>query len=280
MTWWRWTPLKLALLISLAIHGALLTLKIAAPATFNRLFEQTPLEVILVNAKSKQKPHKANALAQANLQGGGDAKEGRASSPLISSAQTRSGDALEDQRRQLATLEAMQNQMLSDVRQQLASLPPVDSQHNTQEEKRRRMLQLLAEIEKRVNLENARPKKRFISPSTQESIYAVYYDQLRRKVERMGTDHFPQANGQKLYGELILTLTVDAAGQLLNTELSRSSGEAVLDRQAMLIAKASAPFKPFTPEMRRETDQIVVVSRFRFTREETLEAHVQTKALP
>ena len=96
----------------------------------------------------------------------------------------------------------------------------------------------------------------------------------------MGTDHFPQANGQKLYGELILTLTVDAAGQLLNTELSRSSGEAVLDRQAMLIAKASAPFKPFTPEMRRETDQIVVVSRFRFTREETLEAHVQTKALP
>ncbi len=284
----RLSPLQLALLISLAVHGALLTLKIAAPATFNRLFEQAPLEVILVNAQSKHKPSKTEALAQSNLQGGGEAQAGRATSPLVNSPQTRDGDALEDQRRQLATLEALQTQMLSDLRQQLANLPPIEAQQGQNdpqrrtalEEKRRRMLQLLAEIEKRVNLENARPKKRFISPATQESIYAVYYDQLRRKVERMGTEHFPQADGHKLYGELILTLTVDSTGHLIHTELSRSSGQAVLDRQAMLIAKASSPFKPFTPEMRHEADQIVVVSRFRFTRDETLETRVQTEAKP
>ena len=98
----RLSPLQLALLISLAVHGALLTLKIAAPKTFDRFFEQAPLEVILVNAKSKQKPSKASALAQANLQGGGEAKAGRATSPLENSTQTRTGDALEDQRQQLA----------------------------------------------------------------------------------------------------------------------------------------------------------------------------------
>jgi len=283
----RLSPLQLALLISLAVHGALLTLKITAPKTFDRLFEQAPLEVILVNAKSKQKPSKASALAQANLQGGGEAKAGRATSPLVNSTQTRTGDALEDQRQQLAHLEALQAQMLSDIRQQLATQPAIDPRLGQNdpsrlalEEKHRRLLQLLAEIEKRVNTENARPKKRFVSPATQESIYAVYYDQLRRKVERMGTEHFPQADGHKLYGELILTLTVNASGQLIHIELSSSSGQPVLDRQAVLIAKASAPFKPFSPEMRREADQIVVVSRFRFTRDETLETRVQTKGSP
>ncbi len=283
----RLSPLQLALLISLAVHGALLTLKIAAPKTFDRLFEQAPLEVILVNAKSKQKPSKASALAQANLQGGGEAKAGHATSPLVNSTQTRTGDALEDQRQQLAHLEALQAQMLSDIRQQLATQPAIDPRLGQNdpsrlalEEKHRRLLQLLAEIEKRVNTENARPKKRFVSPATQESIYAVYYDQLRRKVERMGTEHFPQADGHKLYGELILTLTVNASGQLIHIELSSSSGQPVLDRQAVLIAKASAPFKPFSPEMRREADQIVVVSRFRFTRDETLETRVQTKGSP
>jgi len=241
----RLSPLQLALLISLAVHGALLTLKIAAPKTFDRLFEQAPLEVILVNAKSKQKPSKASALAQANLQGGGEAKAGRATSPLVNSTQTRTGDALEDQRQQLAHLEALQAQMLSDIRQQLATQPAIDPRLGQNdpsrlalEEKHRRLLQLLAEIEKRVNTENARPKKRFVSPATQESIYAVYYDQLRRKVERMGTEHFPQADGHKLYGELILTLTVNASGQLIHIELSSSSGQPVLDRQAVLIAKA------------------------------------------
>ena len=62
----------------------------------------------------------------------------------------------------------------------------------TQEERRRQLLQLLAEIEKRVNEENARPKKRYISPATREEVYAIYYDVLRRKIEERGTRNFPE----------------------------------------------------------------------------------------
>jgi protein TonB len=59
------------------------------------------------------------------------------------------------------------------------------------------LIKLLAEIEKRINEENARPKKRYISPATKEAVYAVYYDALRRKVEDKGTENFPREQGQE-----------------------------------------------------------------------------------
>ena len=77
------------------------------------------------------------------------------------------------------------------------------------EEKRRQLVKLLAEIEKRINDENARPKRRYVSPATREEVYAIYYDALRRKVEDKGTENFPEQGGKKLYGELIMIVTVN-----------------------------------------------------------------------
>jgi hypothetical protein len=90
--------------------------------------------------------------------------------------------------------------------------------------KRRQLIKLLAEIEKRINEENARPKKRYISPATREEVYAVYYDQLRRKVEDKGTENFPEYGGKKLYGELVMILTVNHDGRVLGTEIVQGSG--------------------------------------------------------
>ena len=65
-------PLHWALLLSLAAHGGLLTLRFVDPERFNRVFRDTPLEVILVNARSTEPPTRAQAIAQANLAGGGN----------------------------------------------------------------------------------------------------------------------------------------------------------------------------------------------------------------
>jgi protein TonB len=276
------STIQWALLASLAVHGVLLTIRFVDPEGFNRVFTDTPLEVILVNAKSSEKPEKAKAIAQASLAGGGEAERGRATSPLPPSALTEVGDTQEQEAaHKLKTLQEQQNLLLAQVKSQLAALPPPDPNKTAskadqveREEKRRQLIKILAEIERRINQENSRPKKRYISPSVREEVYAVYYDALRRAIEDKGTENFPTAGGKKLYGELTMIVTVNNDGKVIQTEVVEGSGIAVLDRRAAAIARAAGPFGKFSKAMRRQADQILVVSRFKFTRDETLEAKV------
>jgi protein TonB len=276
------SPLQLALGISVAVHAALLTVRIVDPETFNRVFEDTPLEVILVNARTNERPDKATAIAQATMAGGGEAQQGRATSPLPSALISDSGEALEQEtQKQLQALQLQQTLLLAQIRQQIAALPKTDptqpsdaAERAAREEKRRQLIKMLAEIERRINAENARPKKRYISPATREESYALYYDRLRRAIEDRGTENFPEANGRKLYGELTMTVTVNHDGRVLATEVVESSGNRTLDRRAQSIARSAGPFGEFSPAMRRQAEQIVVVSRFRFTRDDTLETRL------
>ncbi|MES3015394.1 MAG: TonB family protein [Pseudomonadota bacterium] len=275
----KFSTLQIALIVSLGVHAALLTVRIVDPEGFNRIFQDTPLEVILVNSRSGEPPEKAQAIAQAALAGGGEAQAGRATSPLPPSAILETGDANEEARKRIEQLQETQQQLLAQIRRELALLPAPDPQHEqgnpdeaAQEERRRQLVQLLAEIEKRVNEENARPKKRYISPATREEVYAMYYDQLRRKIEERGTRNFPENQGRKLYGELTMNVTVDAEGRVVDTEIVRPSVSKVLDRRAVAIVRAAAPFGPFSAAMRKRADQLVVTSRFKFTRDESMEA--------
>ncbi len=276
------SPLARALLLSLAVHAVLLTVRFVAPEQFNRVFKDTALEVILVNAQSQERPEHAQAIAQANLAGGGDVAQGRATSPMPYSALTRIGDDFEERQRQIDALQERQTTLLTQLRQRLAALPEFDPREaaqqqarEQQEQKRKQLLKQLAELEKRINEENARPKKRYISPATKEAAYAVYYDALRHKVEEKGTENFPEVGGRKLYGDLIMVLTINHDGRVLETEIVQSSGQQDLDRRAQAIAYASGPFGSFTPAMRAQADQIVVVARFSFTRDQVLQANVQ-----
>ena len=276
------STLSLTLGVSIAIHAVLLTVRFVAPEQFNRIFQDTPLEVILVNAHTQERPEKAQAIAQAALAGGGDAAQGRATSPLPYSALTAIGDDFEERQKKLDAMQEQQAVMLTQLRKQLSSMPQFDPREQSeqqdkeqQEQKRKQLIKLLAEIEKRINEENARPKKRYISPATREEVYAVYYDGLRRKVEDKGTENFPEHNGKKLYGELVMVLTVNHDGTVLNTEVVQGSGNRRLDTRAEAIARAAGPFGHFGPAMRSKADQIAVVSRFNFTREQTLETNVR-----
>ncbi|EHR73046.1 TonB family protein [Burkholderiales bacterium JOSHI_001] len=276
--WPRLTTLHLTLLLSVGVHVGLLTLRIVDPEGFNRVFKDTPLEVILVNAKSDEAPTQAQAIAQANLAGGGEADKGRATTPLPASATAELGDSPDEAHRQVDQMQEQQQQLLAQVRREMALMPAPDPrrdagtpQETEQEERRRQLLKLLAEIEKRINEENARPKKRYISPATREEIYALYYDSLRRKIEERGTRDFPEYQGKKLYGELTMNVTVDAKGRVVEAEVVRPSKSKLLDRRAMAIVQAASPFGPFSTAMKSQADQIVVTSRFRFTREDGFE---------
>ena len=275
------STLQIALGVSVAVHAALLTLRFVDPVAFNRVFEDTPLEVILVNAQTNEKPTKARAIAQANMAGGGDANSGRATSPLPPALVAMPGESSEqDRERQVHEMQEQQKVLLSQVKSALAAMPPTDPMQKIspddlqREEKRRQLIDLLAEIERRIQMENERPKKRYISPATREATYAIYYDHLRRAIEDKGTEDFPAANGQKLYGELTMIVTVNHDGRVLATEVVQSSGNQLLDRRAQAIAKSAGPFGAFNRDMRRQADQIAVVSRFKFTRDNTLQTRL------
>ena len=281
---WRPSVMQLALTISISLHAAVLGVRFVDPEDFNRVFLDTPLEVVLVNARSTEAPTKAQAIAQANLAGGGEAEAGIATSPLPPSPSELVGDDQSDASKEIQQQQQEQQQLLTQIRRDVAAMPVPDPRRAstmTQAEReteqlRQQKLRLLAAIEKRINEENSRPRRRYISPSTREEVYAIYYDKLRHKIEDKGTANFPTLNGHKLYGELTVNLTIDARGRIVESEIVHSSNSRFLDQRALAIAQAATPFGNFSDEMKRKADQIVVTSRFRFTKTEGMQATMTT----
>lgn len=284
--WKSLSLLQVCLGVSAALHVGLLSFRLVDPEGFSRTFENTPLEVILVNAGSEAKPDKAQALAQQNLAGGGEADKGRATSPLPPSPDTAVGDALEQTARMIEQMQAEQQQLLTQLRNELAALPPPQPhtqadvhEARAEEEHRRQLTKLLAELEKRIREENARPKKRYLSPATLKSADALYYSAFRTRVERAGTEHFPSHNGQKLYGELVMEVWVNRQGKVIDAIVTRGSGNKILDKRARSLVMAMGSFDPVPAEVSAGHDLLLISSRFRFTRDAGLETST-TQASP
>ena len=244
------------------------------------------LEIILVNARHDKVPLKADALAQANLNGGGDAEAGRAKSPLPDLRQSVDGDQIETQRRRIAELEQQQNRLLTQLstlaRETLPSPAKIvrnASAKNTQQEypERLALARREAEIARNVADYNKRPVKTQLTPSTREVSYAMYYTALQKQIEQTGTRHFPQQNGKKIYGELIVYIPVYQDGSVYEKEggprIERTSGNTMLDRAALAIVRRAAPFGRFPQGAIGDGKTHVweIVTQFRFTRDETLE---------
>lgn len=264
--------------LSLLIHLSLLTFRLAAPEAFNRVFKDTPLEITLVNARSQTTPEQPQALSQAQLSGGGDGQPNieLSSSPMVVQDTESDGESISHAEQQILSLKMQQTMLLSVLRQELSQLEQelqgaAQSTEAARKEQRRQLLsRQLAQIEQQVLATQSGPRKRYISPSTQEVPYAVYYDRMRRAIELQGTENFPHSEGRKLYGKLIMAITVDSQGQLVSTEVLEPSHSPQLDARAIAIVRNTAPFGPFSKRMRQHSDQIVVVTRFRFARDESL----------
>lgn len=267
-----------ALGASVVFHAALLTLKWAAPITFDRIFNTSTLEVVLVNARSTHAPDHAMALAQVNLAGGGQvAGTALQSSPFKAATQEPNGQELQQLEKKIEQLKSEQLRLIEQLKEELSQLnaqkstSSSDSKANTRHERQQQLAGQLAQIEKQSQALQGGPKKRYIGPAAKEVSFARYYDKMRRIIELTGTENFPQAAGEKLYGSLTMVITLDAKGRVLETEIASGSGNALLDKRAQAIVRGASPFDAFTPEMKRQADQLVVVSRFQFARDETLE---------
>ena len=187
----RLSTLQIAFLVSVGIHGGLLFLRIAAPNTFNRIFQDTPLEVVLVNARSRA-PTKAQVLAQASLAEWRRRRPGPCHLTLPPSPRAEVGDAAEVQRAQVTQLQEQQQQLLTQIRRELAVMPPARPapRGTTQAERARPSAAAnwsSCSPRSKARQQRERPaRKRYVSPATREVVYAQYYDQLRRKIEERG----------------------------------------------------------------------------------------------
>lgn len=282
--------LAIAIAFSLLAHGALLAVRFAAPERRPQPFDPG-LEVILVNARHDKAPLKADALAQANLDGGGNAEQGRAKSPLPDLRKSENGDSARKARRRVAELEQSQKKLLQSLAadsalktapaaRQPQEAPPqpqgIDAVDSVQA-----IARMEAEIARNIEDYNKRPKKTQITASTREVGYAMYYKTLQDRIEKIGTLNFPQHNGKKLYGELVLYIPIYQDGTLYQKEggprVERSSGNPALDQAALRIVARAAPFGRFPANMRSsgKDDVWEVITRFRFTREEALKAELR-----
>ncbi|WP_374583843.1 TonB C-terminal domain-containing protein [Pseudoduganella sp.] len=280
--------LVIASAVSVAVHAAALMVHFAAPKAFKVEPTDPGLEVILVNAKHAAKPLKADALAQANLDGGGNADAGRAKSPLPDMRRMDTGESIQATQRYIQQLEERQKNLLTQARKSDLSAPPVTEKKQTDPqrtgadliESSKAMARSVAEITQTIEDQNKRPKKTMITPSTREVGYAMYYKTFQRRVEEIGTLNFPQKNGKKMYGELVLYIPIFQDGTIYMKEggirVERSSGNPALDEAAMNIVRRSAPFGKFPPNMlSHERDDLwVIITTFKFTREEKMEANL------
>ncbi|MGI4720289.1 MAG: TonB C-terminal domain-containing protein [Janthinobacterium lividum] len=282
-------PLIIALGVSVLAHAALLAVRFAAPDAFRQRPADPGLEVILVNAKHANAPVKADALAQANLEGGGTADAGRSRSPLPDLRKIENGESIKALQRRIADLEQQQQNVLTRARSSGFTAPPRTEQDkpdptrtgNDAFDTSRAISRAAAEVIERIEDQNKRPKRTQITPSTRQVGYALYYKEMQKRIEEVGTLNFPEQNGRKLYGELVVYIPVFQDGTLYMKDggprVERSSGNPALDAAALRIVRRAGPYGSFPANMRTrgKDDLWEVITRFRFTREEKMQAELR-----
>jgi protein TonB len=269
----------IALGLSLALHAVLLSLHFKYPDA-SRAFQEKALDIILVNAKSARKPNDAQALAQANLDGGGNSEQDRrVKTPLPPSNRQQAGNDLEQAQKRVRTLEARQKQLIAQAKgkpkaavKESAEVeaPPVAEVEPSGLDlvsKSLQMARLEGEIARQTEEYNKRPRVgRLTSARVREYRFARYVDDWRQKVERIGTLNYPEAARGKIYGNLVLTVRIRKDGSVERIEIDRSSGSRVLDDAARRVVRMAEPFANFPPDIARDFDILEITRTWTFTK--------------
>ena len=271
-----------ALVASLAIHGFLLALKFNVFDPRTLAHRGPALEVALVNAKSTEKPTQADILAQANLDGGGNTDaERRARTPLpvprketpLSdiAVTTQKAEALERRAQDLIT--ALKGVPVAPAVPAPVEAAPLPEPRLATDATQRALeiMRLEAQIARDLDTYQKRPKRQQVGARATEYRFARYVEDWRLKVERVGNLNYPEAARQlKLYGNLILTVSIRADGSVEKVTIDRSSGQKVLDAAATRIVEMAAPYAPFPPEIRRDTEILDITRTWTFARGDEL----------
>jgi protein TonB len=236
------------------------------------------MDVVLVNAKSATRPVKADALAQANLDGGGNTDQKlRASTPFPNVPDRDPSRELKAAENRMKQLEAETNELMTRRQSatrvtQVDSLPQgaaakSDAEARDIMEKALEIQRLEAQVRRQYQAYQERPKRQFVGARAAEYRFAVYVDKWRQKIERIGNLNYPEeAKARKLYGSLQLTVAIKADGEVESVEVNRSSGHKVLDQAAIRIVRLAAPFDRFPDNIRADTDILHITRTWTFTR--------------
>lgn len=280
-------PFQVALAASVLLHIVVISLVTFTLPDKNMAANDKPLEVVLVNAKSKTRPTKALALAQYNLDGGGNTDaDRRAKSPLpILRNDPQSSDVAVAQKR-VAQLEQEVRQVMTQYKsrtavpsgltqpaQQVQPLPDTPPSLTQADVQRSLNIQRLeAEVSKLWDSYQKRPRRHSIGASATEYRFARYVEDWRVKVERLGESNYPQAaRDGKIYGSLLLTVSIRSNGNIENIELRRSSGNKILDEAAIRIVRMGAPYAAFPADVAKDTDVLDISRTWRFTSSDRIE---------
>jgi len=280
-------PSQIAFASSIVLHLLVMTLVTFKMPEMSKDQNDKPLEVVLVNAKSKVKPVKALAMAQHNLDGGGNTDaDRRAKSPLpvlrndpqsndVAQAQKRV-EQLEQEVRQVMTQNKSKFEAASAPRQPVPQVDPqLDAPPSITQSDIQRSLniqRLEAEVSKQWDAYQKRPRRHSLGASTSEYRFARYVEDWRLKVERIGEANYPQAaRDQKIYGSLLLIVSIKSNGAVENIEMRRSSGSKLLDEAAKNIVRMGAPYAAFPVDIARDTDVIDISRTWRFTSSDRIE---------
>ena len=275
--------LRIAVIVSVVFHLALLSIKFGAPEVINDFFRSSStLEVVLLNRGSEEAPTTPQVRAQVNNAGGGDSDnpDDYATSPTSYAPDAVSGDSVfEDSVAEIHARREETLRYLTQARDGLASLPPIDPSWGqddprriAEEERRQQLLDDIAAIEQALREESARPRRMYIGPAAVSDVKAMYYDTIRKQIEARGTENFPQHEGRPMYGQLIMEIVVNPRGELVSTTVLEGSGNAILDRQAQAIAQNSGPFQSAPAELLRveRNVEFVFIMRFKFLNDGTV----------
>ncbi len=274
--------LTVAVALSLFLHAILLSIHFKLPEALDKATEQA-LDVILVNAKTKKRPDKAQAKAQANLDGGGNTDDKRrAKTPLPVAPTVREGNDIREARQRVARLEAEQQQLMSRLQSQktvasatpgeASPAPPTPAPSGIDlASAALNLARLEGQIARNLEEYSKRPRRKFIGVRVEEYRFAQYVEDWRMKVERIGNLNYPAA-ARGHYGSLVLTVVIRSDGSLERVEVNRPSGQKVLDDAARRIVEMAAPYPPFPAAIRHDTDILEITRTWSFTTSDRLQS--------
>jgi protein TonB len=242
-----------ALGLSILLHAAMLSVHFRFPDPLHWKAASQPLEVVLVNAKTREKPAKADILAQANLDRGGNVDERR-----------RAKTPVQQQRLLAQAQESPSRVPVENPRAERADQPAPHPAGRDLADLSLAAMRLQAQIDKQIEQYQKRPRKKFIGARATEYRFAQYEEDWRVKIERVGTLNYPAEARGKMYGNLRLTVTIRPDGNIESIELDRSSGLKVLDAAAFKIVRMATPFAAFPPDIRSDTDLLVITRTWFF----------------
>ena len=269
-----------SMLVSLAVHALVLlgvgfSLERAAPIT-------PALDVIFTRTSTQLSPKQADFLSQANNQGGGE--DDKASRPRDNQSglapQIEAGVAPQALRAQAPDLQPPpEARVVSSARGKEIVAPsratpqPSDRALPPGRERVERdmaMARLAAEIHLNSQRYAKRPKRKFVSASTQEYAWAGYLRSWVDRAERVGNLNYPdEARRRGLEGTVVINIGVRRNGSVERADIVQSSGVALLDDAALRIARLAEPYPPL-PKTVEDPDILNVVRTWRFLSEGSL----------